>query len=684
MNNTKEQIDKYLSESQNFINLGDYLQAKETLYKAYTLDSNNPDTLYAMGMIEYLTKNYDHSINFLEKVLNENRLRGKAANLLGFSYLKKKDYQKPEQFFKIALEDSPDDIDPLVGLAALELYRQNYLEAEKLYLEILNKKPDHLGSYNNLALVYQNKFEFEKAKKIYEQLLSIKITPEALCNLATIYHKTNEYDTAIELCKTTIKHFPRNAPLAYSHLGKMLAEKNFLNEAEAVFIQGIKHTNSSTVYYSYGVFLQEEKFDFIKAGEFYKKALGLNPNDVDSYFGLAVYYHKGIGDLEKAIQACKKGIEIDPYNIKVMGYLANIYYLRNEKEKAKKVIFDGLEKFKNIQDTYFLNTLESVSNTPEEINRTINLIENCTRYIKNSETSDLFFYLGRLYEKKQDFSTAFQNFSLGNDIKKENVKIGFEMFEEYISVLKQIFRKETIKKFMQFGNQDDMPIFIIGMPRSGTSLVEQILDSHTQVFGCGELATIEQITRSIISEGLNEQKISLSSQHYLSYIKNRFGIESKRSTDKMPQNFIFLGLINMLFPKAKVIHIKRNPYATSFSIFQSNFRSDGHFYSFNLDDIGKYYNYYEHIMEYWKNNLDMPIYELSYEDLIDNFETNVKNLLKYCELPFENNCLDFHKNKRVVVTSSVDQIRKPLYNSSVDKWENYKNDLKPLDKYFKD
>jgi hypothetical protein len=226
------------------------------------------------------------------------------------------------------------------------------------------------------------------------------------------------------------------------------------------------------------------------------------------------------------------------------------------------------------------------------------------------------------------------------------------------------------------------------MPRSGTSLVEQIIASHSQVYGAGELARLRRIVRPIIRTAVEtgepdnnsilrnniENKIH---SDYLDYLQN-LNRSEKFITDKMPLNFIFLGFILSAIPSVKIIHLKRDPMAVCWSIFKHNFTGDGNGYSYDMDELSEYYLLYHDLMEFWETRFPDRIYHLDYEKLTENQETETRNLLDYCGLDWEQQCLDFHTTKRDVKTGSHVQVRKKMYQGSSSAWIKYEQLLHPL------
>ena len=237
-------------------------------------------------------------------------------------------------------------------------------------------------------------------------------------------------------------------------------------------------------------------------------------------------------------------------------------------------------------------------------------------------------------------------------------------------------------------NRSKLPVFIVGMPRSGTSLVEQILASHPQVCGAGELEDAHGMTVTLATmlggkiaypaclTSAKRRHLDELAQRYLAKL-SKFSRTAMRVTDKMPHNFMALGLIELLFPGAHIIHCKRDPVDTCLSIYGLEFNTN-HPYADNLEHLGAYYLEYLRLMEHWKTVLSVPILEVQYEELVADQEGVSRQMVEFCGLPWDVRCLNFHQAERVVTTHSYDQVRRPIYKQSVARWKNYESHLAPL------
>lgn len=302
----------------------------------------------------------------------------------------------------------------------------------------------------------------------------------------------------------------------------------------------------------------------------------------------------------------------------------------------------------------------------------------------------LAFGLGKVYESRKQYEAAFAAWTRGNELRRE---LQGPMSRERLlgrgRRLRAVFTAERFRAGAGWGVPDERPVFIVGMPRSGTSLVEQIIAAHPQADGCGELPDLARIARGLSgaigtltawpesAAALNPAVAQSAARHYLDVIGRRARAGALRVTDKAPANFFYLGLAAQLFPKARVVWCRRDPRDVSVSIFSENFAVQ-QTYATRLEDIALYYHEQERLMRYWQQVLPLPIEVVDYEALVADFEPGVRRLLNALGLPFAPECLAFHQAQRAVLTPSRWQVRQPLYASSVGRWKRYEPWLGPL------
>ena len=307
--------------------------------------------------------------------------------------------------------------------------------------------------------------------------------------------------------------------------------------------------------------------------------------------------------------------------------------------------------------------------------------------LNGRKAANLHFVAAELLDGLGRYDEAFAQAERANRLRSP----GFDpaAHERLVDRIIAYFTRERLTRLARATFVSDTPVFIVGMPRSGTSLVEQILASHPNVHGAGELDFINRIGAGLLDmlkagheqfpdclDRLTMDQADGLAQVYLQPLQ-AMSPGATRITDKMPLNFMQLGLIAMLFPKARIIHCRREPMDTCLSCFMTNFTA-GHEFCSDLKHLGSFYCQYERLMAYWKNVIDLPILDVAYEQVVANYEDQVRRMLEFLGLEWDDRCLRFHETRRFVMTSSVEQVRRPVYQSSVHRWKNYERHLAPL------
>ena len=309
--------------------------------------------------------------------------------------------------------------------------------------------------------------------------------------------------------------------------------------------------------------------------------------------------------------------------------------------------------------------------------------------LNKREKSDLEFAIGKAYDDQKNYELSIKYFESANKLRKELTDYNFKSDEKLFQSIKNYFEKININNNKNNKNSKKI-IFIVGLPRSGTTLLEQILSSHNEVFGAGELDFLRKIINQyfvqdnkLLPQKINEHQLStdtIVNDKYFNYLKN-LDNNSMVTIDKSPQNFIWIGFIKLFFKNAKIIHSKRNLKDTFLSNFKNNFASKDMDWTYDPSDIIKYFHLYDNYMKFWKKLCGDFIYDIDYENVVSNSEDQIRKILNFCELDWDENCLNHHKNKKTMIkTVSTFQARKPIYTTSVDSNKFYS---KNLERYFK-
>jgi tetratricopeptide (TPR) repeat protein len=305
----------------------------------------------------------------------------------------------------------------------------------------------------------------------------------------------------------------------------------------------------------------------------------------------------------------------------------------------------------------------------------------------------LHFAMGKALEDKREFAASFEHYAHGNQLRRAQLRYQADEMSTHVKRIKSSFTAQFFAERMSYGAAAPDPIFIVGLPRSGSTLIEQILSSHSQVEGTMELPDIAGIARSLFDKGkksriagysaalatLNAEECRELGERYISQTRIQRKTAAPFFIDKMPNNFAHIDLIQLALPRAKIIDARRHPLGCCFSGFKQHF-ARGQGFSYSLEDIGRYYRDYVELMAFFDAVLPGRIHRVIYESMIDDTESEVRKLLEYCGLPFEAGCLRFYENERAVRTASSQQVRKPIFREGVDHWRHYEPWLDPLKK----
>ncbi|GAB4349677.1 MAG: tetratricopeptide repeat-containing sulfotransferase family protein [Oricola sp.] len=556
--------------------------------------------------------------------------------------------RKRAKLTKLTAKKSGIQIDP--HLDALRkavgfMRTRRFQEAEAACKAILSKDPDHAEANHIAGVLRLQRGDAAAAAALLEK--AVRGNPEngvAQANLGAALSATGRLTEAADAFRAAIRLTPR-AIEPYNNLAQLEMRRQNADEAlrlyrAALAIEprnGHLHTNLANALLALG--------DVETAIAHYEQALDTLSGAADVHYGLAQAL-RDIGEIDRALAHYEKAMALNPDHANAMLSFSMIADTASETQKAR------------IRTAY-------ERSLPESEQRML-----------------LSFARGKIEDLNRDYGAAFGFYQEGNSIRERQLRYSIEQTRAEFQQIASVFTRQFFDERRDFGVSDERPVFILGMPRSGTTLVEQILASHSRVTGTGELAyfpksVFDEMRRADprgypgAASALGKDDIERIAADYLE--NARQGIDPGfLHTDKLPGNFIFIGMIRLVFPNARIIHCTRDPRDTCISLFKTFFPSGGHHFSYNLDVLRDYHCLYLKLMEHWNSLFADSIIEVNYETLVRNPESGIRALLERTGLDFEPQCLDFHKTRRVVRTASAGQVRKPMFTSSIGTWERYK------------
>ena len=520
---------------------------------------------------------------------------------------------------------------------------KNYAKISKISKSILKTFTNDKEIYKIIIFSEINEKNLEKALKVSDKLLNLKDEAETNYIHGNVLKLQNKFEEAIIFYKKAI-NFKKDFFEAYNNLASSQKKIGLVDDAIQNYNTSIKiKKNNLEAYFNLGnLYYDEKKFD--EALRSYKKVIEINEQFSKSYFLIAQI--KSIqGKFDDAKTYFLKAIEKDKFLSE-----AYVHYVNTRKIKHDDNIVGALEellKIENLENKLIIDFSYALSKIYFDIDKI-----------------DLGF---QLLKKAKDLYLSSNNFSIDEE------KNHFRKVQEY-------FLRNEVPKLKIQNSYKKKPIFIIGMPRSGTSLIEQIVSTHSKVYGAGELTILPKIMhKSIWDKYTNpEELLTFIREEYLRKI-SEFKVNQEFVVDKMPFNFFYIGFILKSIPEAKIIHIHRNPMAVCWSNFKANFFDNiGMNYAHKLETIGEFYLIYNEIMKFWSETYPNSLINIDYDKFVMDYETSSKNIIADIGLNWENEILKFYENDRVVETNSLLQVRSKVYQDSSKNWKKYEKHLLPI------
>ena len=626
------------------------------------------------------------------------------------------DAEKVKHNLSLLLEEQVSNKRALMILARCQLLCEEASEAKSTFETLIKLDPDHVSAKVELAKILYGENDLHAAIALLKEATNAEPVFHENWRLLGEYLQADNQEQASKAALVQydmIKVF--NGKLRVAEQAYANAEFGMANKVCRQLLQLVPNeVRTLRLLARVGRHFRYYEFSTSTLA----RCVKTRPNDVA--LGLEFAYSLLSSNmLQKALEQCHQLIELAPEDIEIYSVKADVLYYLGRYEEAI-AIYRELSDAHEKRSLYLLplgKALKTVGKTPEAIScfhqamedellrgqvywelanlRTYQFSEDeitsMQTLLKAGEISAMNkvliqFSLGKALEDARQFAESFQHYQSANN---GYTKIQPSRYSNQNAELKSFFTAEFFLGQKENGNDSDAPIFVVGLPRSGSTLVEQILTSHSLVDATMELTEITSIARELNSSSqpgdkqyphsmanLSANQVRGFAQRYLDYIQP-LRQQGLHFVDKAPSNFHHIGLIKTLFPNAKIIDIRRNPMASGWSLYK-HFFADSFMFSYDLATIGKYYNDYIELMDHWHTVLPGQVLTIQYEDLVDDLPGTVNSMLQYCGLVFEDSCLDFHMNKRAVATPSSEQVRQLLYSDAIEHWKNYEEFLTPL------
>jgi tetratricopeptide (TPR) repeat protein len=558
--------------------------------------------------------------------------------------------------FHCARTIKPDFINAHFKLGNALAVQNRYSEAIEAYERVLALRPDFSEVQANLGFTLMSAGRYADAETHLRQALSSYPDSAPINNaMGVVMFGLSRMAEAANSFRRVIALAPEDAE-AHANLGNALRELGAYPEAEASYRRSIAlNAQFARAYFDLGALLYTQE-RYAEAEQSYRQALAMKADYVEACNNLGRSIRRQ-GRLDEARECFENAIVIDPDSVEAYFNLASLRHFEPGQPEPER-----LEKL--------------VSKLP---------------FLTENARIRYWFALGKMREDIGHYDDAFAAYAQGSSLKHAQISPNEASRIALIDNVRTVFDTAFFASHPAPAATGKSPIFIVGMPRSGTSLIEQILSTHPDIYGAGELHDLENIVFSIATDaGLPNERYpeiaaGMSKEAFLrlgrAYVDNvwKLAPDAGHITDKMMSNFAHIGMIRQMFPNAKIIHAMRDPMDSCFSCYATLFAKNNLDFSYELGDLGRYYVRYIQLMQHWQQVLPPgTILELRYEDMVADTEGQARRLLEYLELPWDPRCLDFHQNQRVVKTASAAQVRRPVYKSSVARWRHFEAHLRPL------
>jgi len=618
---------------------------------------------------------------------------------------------------KKSIDDSSEDKD-IASLSYMAMYhfRKGRLQqAQDVCQQILSKqqRPDAILI---LGMIAHEQKDLKVAIERYQQFLGLDPNhAQAHYNLGLVLDRTGCTELAIEHFNKSITIVAGNAA-ASSQLGDACTKLRRWEEAAEAYQQvlAIQAEDVVTIIKLGNVFLAAQLLH--KTISLYKQALTLLPDNALLHRHLGAALHRmgqtqnaiecfeqalrlrreyvgartdlalvlrQLGKTEEALIQIEEAIGLKPDDVDARISQALTYRQMGQTEIAVERLQDFLRSKPNCGAAYYHISL--MEPRQELIPVVEELIDDPA--LPQDDAINCHFALGNFFKSGKSFDRAFGHFQKANALKRDTFSYEPEENSRLFDKLAKVYSRRFIEEKRPLGTASELPVFIVGMPRSGTTLVEQILSSHSSVHGAGEIEAFPGVMLYITEElghaGPPPECISLVdrnlvakySAQYLQELE-QYSPTARRITDKLPGNFVRIGLIKTLFPDARIVHCQRNPLDNCVSLFFHYFTALT--CSFELTELGQYYLDYQRLMSHWQTLFPGEIFNVQYEELVTDQERVSRQLVDYLGLEWDEKCLDFHNNERTVMSPSNVQVRQPMYKNSINRWKHYEKHLQPL------
>ena len=664
------------------------LEAAEEAYRRFLATKrSHPFALQNLGLLLHQRGDFAGSREALRRAVAAAPGAPGLRESLGRVLKAQGDLPGARDAFREALRLKPDFADARYQLGTVHHDLEDFEAAAACYRQTLSQVPGHVPAWNSLGSASLDRGQQEEAEHALRRALAIRpdYVPARL-NLAVALKEQGRLDEAAAMLRALSGEYPGLSE-AQHNLAMVCREQGAPGEAEGAARRALalRPADPKVLHTLAEICLDRSKL--AEAAALYRRCLDGHPDDVEAWVQLASI-HLTRAEIEAGREAARRALALEPDNAAVLNTLAHAHSISGDREKAERYCRRALEVEPDLPVAW--HTLAQLRRFGDEDRETIARVESIPERRKLNDTgrANLHFALGRMHHDCRGYDLAFAHFERANRITRRRKEFDAGEWTRLVDATIETFDPELFARTRGFGDPASQPIFVFGMPRSGTSLVEQILASHPGVHGAGELLAMPECTGRVApatgpgpdypraAARIDADLARRLAAGYLDALR-RESPGAERITDKLPGNYLHLGFIALILPGARLVHCRRDPLDVCLSNYMQQY-GEGHAYAYDLSELGLVYRQYERLMRHWRAVLPLPIHEIAYEDLVADQERHSRALVAFCGLDWDPACLAYFRHRRAVATASLWQVRRPIYRGALRRWKHYEAHLGEL------
>ncbi len=705
---------------------GELSLATQLYRQIISAEPANADALHLLGVASLQLGQPGQALPLLERAVQLQPGSSSFHTNLGEAYRVQGQLERAEACFRLALRLKAENADAAYNYGLLYMQQGQPAKAAELFRQALQHRPDFGLAHNNLGNACRMLGDIEKSLGHFRR--AIELNPQlglAHGNLGQLLLECQRPREALQHCQEAVRLDPQLAP-AHNNLGNVLRRLGRLNDAKACYLEALRrdprlavvHNNLGEILHEQGQLNEAKRFlaeavqrepnnaryhmslakllldqrDLAAAESHLLSARQLHPRLSEASLFLAhVYFEQGrLIDSQTAYRALLAERPNDPA---INCRLAEVLLELNQREDALTCLRDALRADPNCVHALAQLATQLGDRLPAEEEQALRRILENTN-LSNNDRAALLFALAHVCDARRDYEQAAQHLERANHLEnlawqQSGRAYNVEAHANFVNRLTSVFTPAFFERVRGFGLDSERPVFIVGLPRSGTTLLEQVLASHSRVFGAGELRLAREDFETLgggndgrsearafdLLEKIDADTVGRMARNHLDRLA---ALHSKadRILDKMPDNYLYVGFMALLFPKARFLHCTRDIRDVAVSCWITHFRDIP--WSNDFDLIASRFDQYHRVMEHWKTVLPQPLLDVHYEEMVDDLESVARRVVTFLGLDWEPSCLEYHRNKRPVRTASLSQVRQPIYRRSLARWRHYQDALQPL------